>query len=242
MSSGDVSIGPDSPKPRPLREDEIQTCIEEFRDAALNAVKAGFEGVELHGANGYLPDQQDQWGGSVKKRSRFPVAVAKAVSEAIGPERVGYRISPWSRHHGMHMENPIPQFTDLLGKLKELRLGYLHIIEKSVEFAADVWGDTSPIISAGGYNTQTSRSKVDEEKEKGRESLVAFGRTSVSNTDLPIRVKELLPVTKYIRDLFYEVGPKEGHVDYPLLEGGGASETTNKEHVWPTGLPSAILQ
>lgn len=262
ISSGNIPAGPDSPAPRPLKEDEIHQCISEFSTAAQHAIEAGFDGIELHGANGYLLDQftqdvsnnrEDAWGGSVESRCRFPIAVAKAVSDAIGSERIGYRMSPWSRHHGMRMDDPITQFTALAKSLKELRLSYIHVIEsrvqgpldvpgsESVEFLADIWGQTSPIIFAGGYNAHSSREKVDSEKEKGRQALVAFGRTFVSNPDLPLRVQQLLPVTRYVRDLFYEVGKKEGYVDYPLWDDQEKT-AVDLTHVWPTGLASAILQ
>lgn len=267
VSSGDVPVGPDSPVPRPLHEGELQDVIGEFREAAKKAILAGFDGVELHGANGYLLDQftqdvsnnrTDQWGGSIENRCRFPLAVAEAVADAIGPDRVGYRISPWSRHHGMRMADPVPQFSRLVAGLRELRLSYLHVIEsrvqgpmdvpsdaaaESVQFTADIWGETSPVIFAGGYNAHSARQKADEEAENGRQGLVAFGRTFLSNPDLPTRVQRLLPVTKYVRDLFYEVGKAEGYVNYlswaeeEHRSDGGLS----KEHIWPTG-PSAVLQ
>jgi NADPH2 dehydrogenase len=264
ISSGDIAIGPEQPIPRPVTEEEIEQLIKDFAQAARNAVDAGFDGVELHGANGYILDQftqdvcnnrTDQWGGSIENCSRFPVAVARAVADAIGADRVGYRVSPWSRHHGMRMDDPIPQFSHLVGKLKHLKLSYLHVIEsrvqgpldvggsEPVEFLAELWGETSPIIFAGGYNAESSREKVDEQQGLGRESLIAFGRTFVSNPDLPLRVKEFLPITKYIRDLFYEVGKTEGYVDYPSWEEEKKSDTMQDlKHVWPTGLASSILK
>ncbi|KAF5010119.1 hypothetical protein FDECE_3705 [Fusarium decemcellulare] len=259
VSASDIPWAPDSPKPRPLTYTEIQQCIEDHRQAAVNAIAAGFDGVELHGANGYLLDQftqdvsnqrQDQYGGSVENRSRFPLDVTWAVSDAIGPERVGYRMSPWSRHHGMRMNNPIAQFTDLTERLRELRLAYLHIIEsrvqgnadapennESIEFVADLWDKTAPIIFAGGYNAETSRQRADDQASKGRQALVSFGRTFVSNPDLPLRIKEFLPIRRYDRDLFYEVGAKEGYTDYPLWEVEEANwdPAQSKEHIWPAG-------
>jgi NADPH2 dehydrogenase len=118
-----------------------------------------------------------------------------------------------------------------------------NIASESVQFAADIWGEMSPIIFAGGYNAHSARQKANEEAEKGRQGLVAFGRTFLSNPDLPTRIQRLLPVTRYIRDLFYEAGKPEGYVDYPswaeeeLRSDGGLL----KEHIWPTR-PSAVLQ
>ncbi|CAK7236360.1 hypothetical protein SBRCBS47491_009611 [Sporothrix bragantina] len=279
VSASDVPVGPESPVPRPLTEEEIQTCIADYRQASINAIAAGFDGVELHGANGYLLDQftqdvtnkrTDNWGGSVAKRSRFGVAVATAVAEAIGADRVGYRVSPWSRHHGMRMEDPVPQFTDLVIRLKALKLAYLHVIEgrvqanadlpahipaEPVDFVADIWGTTSPVIFAGGYNAQTARQRVESEAEKTevtesgetkrREALVAFGRTFVSNPDLPRRVQEWLPVVRYNRDLFYEVGSPDGYTDYPeWVEDVSGEKTvvlTGNAHQWPAATVGTLV-
>lgn len=266
VSSSDIPESPSAPTPRPLGNEEVQMCIREFAAASQLAILAGFDGVELHGANGYLLDQftqdvsnkrTDEWGGSIVNRSRFPVAVAAAVVDAIGPSRVGYRVSPWSRHHGMGMVSPRDQFLDLVGQLKRLGLAYLHIIEsrvqgpmdvtpdasESIDFLADAWGSTSPIIFAGGYDAYTSRQRVREQSLKGRESLIAFGRTFVSNPDLPLRVDQLLPVSAYHRDLFYKVGSHEGYVDYKLwYEEQLSLGDIKPEHVWPAGIASAILR
>ncbi|KAH8908991.1 NADPH dehydrogenase [Coniochaeta sp. PMI_546] len=260
VSSGDVPVGPGSPAPRPMTEDEIQESITEFAQASRNAIEAGFDGVELHGANGYLLDQftqdvsnnrHDRWGGSVENRSRFPLAVAKAVAEAIGADRVGYRVSPWSKHHGMGMRDPVAQFTDLVAGLRDLKLSYLHVVEsrvsgnsdapgrESVDFLAELWGDTSPVIFAGGYNAVTARGRVDEEQARGRRALVAFGRVFVSNPDLPTRIRDMLPVTRYERDLFYEVGSEKGYIDYPLWDEQKKTEGLDTKHVWPTGQTAA---
>ncbi|KAK7416595.1 hypothetical protein QQX98_005066 [Neonectria punicea] len=243
VSASDIPWDSRSPKPRSLTGAEIQQCVEDFRQGAINAVAAGFDGVELHGANGYLLDQftqdvsnqrQDQYGGSIENRSRFPVMVAKAVADAIGPERVGYRVSPWSQHHGMRMSNLIPQFKDLSRVQGNADAPQN---TESIDFLADLWDRTSPIIFAGGYNAETSRKRVEDEEGRGRQALVAFGRTFVSNPDLPLRIKRFLPVTRYNRDLFYEVGAKEGYTDYPTWEEEEVDWDTarSKEHVWPAG-------
>lgn len=260
VSSGDVPVGPESPVPRPMTEGEIQDAIAEFAQASRNAIEAGFDGVELHGANGYLLDQflqdvsnnrDDAWGGSVEKRSRFPLAVATAVAEAIGADRVGYRVSPWSTHHGMGMRDPVPQFSDLVTKLKALKLAYLHMVESrvsgnsdapkgpSLDFLSDLWDVTSPVIYAGGYNAASARERADEQRARGREAAVAFGRVFVSNPDLPARVRDMLPVTAYIRDLFYEVGATKGYVDYPLWDEQKKIEGIDMQHRWPTGQAAA---
>ncbi|KAH8810613.1 hypothetical protein F5884DRAFT_842710 [Xylogone sp. PMI_703] len=239
VSCSDIPAGPDSIIPRPLVEEEIYEFIDAFKQASINAVKAGFDGVELHGANGYLIDQftqdvsnrrTDGWGGSIEKRSRFGVEVARAVVEAIGAERVGYRISPWSTHQGMRMADPIPQFTHLIGELRKLKLAYLHVIEARVKGNADIdaaesidvfveaWGNATPVIVAGGYTGASSQQTLDE-KYKDKDVLVAFGRNFISNPDLPYRLQHDLAITKYNRDLFYEVLQPKGYIDYePSME------------------------
>ncbi|RFU32129.1 hypothetical protein B7463_g4232, partial [Scytalidium lignicola] len=234
VSCSEIPAGPDSIVPRALREEEIYEFIDSFKQASINAVKAGFDGVELHGANGYLIDQftqdvsnqrTDGWGGSIEKRSRFGVEVAKAVVEAIGADRVGYRISPWSTHQGMRMKDPIPQFTHLITELGKLKLAYLHIIEARVKGNADIessesidafveaWDNVTPVIVAGGYTGPSAQQTLDG-KYKERDVLVGFGRNFVSNPDLPFRLQHGLAMTKYNRDLFYEVLQPQGYIDY----------------------------
>lgn len=136
VSSG--TIGLDEERgPTPLSTDEIQQRVCNYATAAKNAIAAGFDGVELHGANGYLIDQflsdrtnnrEDAYGGSVENRSRFAVEAVRAVSDAIGPERTGVRLSPWSTYNNMRMADPIPQFTDVIRKVNKLGIAYVHLI------------------------------------------------------------------------------------------------------------------
>lgn len=149
----------------------------DFAHAAKCAMRAGFDGVGIHGANGYLVDQftqdtsnhrTDIWGGSVENRNRFGVEVARAVADAIGPEKTGYRISPWSRFQDMRMADPVSQFSDLVRSLKALKLGYLHIIEarvtnsedvaapETVDFVLDIWQDQTVVLLAGGASRRTT--------------------------------------------------------------------------------------
>lgn len=131
----------------PLTEPEIENFIELYRQAALNAIEAGFDGVEIHGANGYMIDQflqdisnkrTDGWGGSIEKRARFGIEVAKAVVGAVGAERTGIRLSPYSEFQGMKMEDPVPQFSYFVQELKKLNLAYLHVVESRISGSADV--------------------------------------------------------------------------------------------------------
>lgn len=234
FSSSAIPWSLDSAVPRPLEEEEIWACINDFRQAAVNAIAVGFDGVEIHGANGYLVDQftqdtcnqrNDAWGGSIEKRAKFGIEVAKAVAGAIGPEKTSFRISPWCRHHGMGMDNPVPQFVHLLQELQKLKLAYLHIIEarvsgnedshftESIDVFVEAWNNTSPLIVAGGYTAESAKQAVDG-KYHDRDILIAFGRQFISNPDLPFRIKQGLPFTKYNRDTFYEVLSTNGYTDY----------------------------
>ncbi|KAI1798633.1 FMN-linked oxidoreductase [Daldinia bambusicola] len=225
------------PVPRELAIGEIRSLVAEYAQAARNAVEAGFDGVEIHGANGYLIDQfiqdvsnhrQDQYGGSVENRSRFALEVASAVVEAIGAEKVGLRISPWSTFQGMRMENPIPQFTYLVQELKKLRLAYLHVVQSSaideyatlqaterIAFVVDTWDNTSPVLIAGGLQSDIAK-RVADERFKDKEVGLVFGRYFISTPDLPFRIKNGLPLNPYNRSTFYTPERKEGYIDYPF--------------------------
>ncbi|KAJ5504903.1 hypothetical protein N7463_007777 [Penicillium fimorum] len=122
--------------PRAMTTDEVKQTIQDYVDASRNAIQAGFDGVEVHGANGYLLDQfiqdisnnrDDEYGGNVENRSRILDEVIKAVADTIGRERVGLRLSPWSTFQGMRMEDPIPQFTDVISKARQAEIAYLHL-------------------------------------------------------------------------------------------------------------------
>lgn len=228
-----------NPTPHEMDEQEIWACIADFGQAAKNAIAAGFDGVEIHGANGYLVDQflqdtcnkrADAWGGMVEARSRFAREVAKAVSAAIGPERVGFRISPWSSFQGMRMHDPVPTFSHLTTQLKSLRLGYLHVIESRVNnnvdcepsgdiaFILDIWGSDVPVLLAGG-NTADDVFESADKKHADRDVIFVFGRYYISNPDLPCRLKNHIRLADYDRDTFYKPKSSEGYNDYPFSKG-----------------------
>ena len=224
-----------SEAPTPLTEEEIQKFIVLYATAAKNAIEAGFDGVEIHGANGYLIDQflqdkcnnrQDAWGGDIVKRARFGIEVATAVANAIGPKRVGYRVSPYSPFQGMKMDDPVPQFSYLVETLRELGLAYLHIVEsrisgagdiegtEQVDFLVDVWGSSGAIILAGGFNPESAMEAV--AKHQSNNVAVAFGRNFLANPDLPFRISSKLSLNKYNRDTFYVEQSPVGYIDYPF--------------------------
>ena len=180
---------------------EIKTYSQWYAAAADKAVnRAGFDGVELHFANGYLPDQflqdvsnqrTDEYGGSIENRSRFPLEIIEAVSNAVGEDRVGFRISPWNRWQGMGMKDPKPTFAHFVSQARERfpDLAYLHVIEgrvswiedrdddglESNDFLRNIWGD-KVFISAGGYTPQNA---VEMANKVG--GLITFGRHYIAN-------------------------------------------------------------
>ncbi|PYH41297.1 alkene reductase [Aspergillus saccharolyticus JOP 1030-1] len=235
---------PNAPTPRAMSHSEIQQTIVDFATAAQNAREAGFDGVEIHGANGYLLDQflqdtsnqrDDEYGGSVANRSRLLHEVMQAVVEAIGADRVGLRLSPWSRFQGMRMDDPVPQFIDVVDRARLLDLAYLSLVEtrvfgawvyegsseidesqETLGFAIERWD--GPILVAGGYGLEKAR-KLVEEQYPEKDIVVLFGRHFISNPDLVYRLKEGVDLTQYQRETFYQTNSPMGYVDYPFSEG-----------------------
>lgn len=236
LAPSPIQMEADMLTPKELGGEQIQEIIKNFAIAAKNAVRAGFDGVEIHGANGYLVDQflqdvsnrrVDQWGGNVPNRARFGLEVARAVVDAVGAERVGFRLSPWNTWQGMKMADPVPQFTFLVEQLNSLKLAYLHVIEsrvinnvdcektESINFLLDIWGRTSPVLVAGGYDQDNVHAAIrDDYKEN--DVAVVFGRHFLANPDLPFRIQHQLPLNPYDRSSFYTATQEAGYTDYPF--------------------------
>ncbi|KAI3601594.1 flavinoxidoreductase/NADHoxidase [Moniliophthora roreri] len=256
VSASDIRLSDrskDEPAPRPLTVEEIHEYAELYGKAAANAVhKAGFDGVEIHGANGYLIDQflqdvsnkrTDEYGGSVENRCRFALQVVKKVTEAVGVERTGIRMGPWTEFQDMGMENPKPTFSYLISQLKENypKMSYIHVVEPRIkgddsvehcheaasnDFLRDIWAPR-PYISAGGY----TREKAFEQAEKGVSErkgpeLIAFGRYFLANPDLPLRVEKGIEFNEYNRETFYLMGDTsgKGYTDYPFALPAGVDK------------------
>lgn len=223
-------------KPTPLTEDEIQWYIGQYARAAKNAIEAGFDGVEIHGANGYLVDQfiqdvsnqrTDRWGGSVENRARFALEVAKAVTEAVGSDRTGIRLSPFSDFQSMRMADPKPQFSYLVRELKKYKLAYIHLVEsrvsgnadveatEKINFLVDIWDNQSPVLLAGGFRPASAVAAVDEEFPN-RDVVVVFGRFFISNPDLVFRLQKGIELASYDRGTFYNPGKPDGYITYPF--------------------------
>ena len=220
--------------PRALETSEISGLVEDFRRAAINAKDAGFDGVEVHGANGYLVDQflqdgsnqrTDQYGGSIENRARLLLEVVDAASSVWGSDRVGVRLSPYGTFNDMRDSDPVALFTYVLGQLSQRKIAYAHLIEPRSSGAGggDAVVENMPdtaelfrsafqgaLLSAGGYNAETAKKVVAE----GLADAVAFGRFFISNPDLPRKLREGIPFAPYDRTTFYGGGEK-GYTDYP---------------------------
>ncbi|KAI0752143.1 NADH:flavin oxidoreductase/NADH oxidase [Fomes fomentarius] len=229
-----LSTRPDD-VPRELTKDEIKQYVEWFGKAASDAVhKAGFDGVEIHGANGYLVNQffedvsnkrTDEYGGSIENRARFPLEVVDAVVSAIGQTKTGIRLSPWNRYQDMGMENPVPQYTYLVDQFKSKypNLAFIHTVsassplnelpkDKSLDtgFIYKLWAPR-PVITTGGYDRE-SGIKVAEETGQ----LVGYGRAFLANPDLPFRLREDLPLNAPEEATIYLPQSERGYTTYPF--------------------------
>lgn len=221
--------------PRALETEEIPGIIAQYRKAAENALTAGFDGVEIHGANGYLLDQflqdgtnqrTDQYGGSFENRARLLMEVTEAVISVWGADRVGLRLSPAGTFNSMYDSNSEALFSYVVSALNRFGLAYLHLIEPRIpgnEAGEDAGTDLGvryfrpifqgTLITAGGYDLETGNAVL----SAGDADLVAYGRLFISNPDLPERFALNAPLNPYDRSTFYG-GDVEGYTDYPTLK------------------------
>ena len=223
----------DFPTPRALGIEEIAPIVETFAQATRNAREAGFDGVELHGANGYLQDQfledgsnqrTDAYGGSVAHRARFMLETVDAMVAAWSPERVGVRLSPSSLLYGMHDSDALTTFSYVVKALSAKRVGYLCLLEpnakdlKSGTIQIEHVAKTFRPLFSGALmvNTGFDKAKGQAVLESGDADLVAFGTMFIANPDLPDRFRRDASLNKLDPSTFYGVGPK-GYTDYPSL-------------------------
>jgi 2,4-dienoyl-CoA reductase-like NADH-dependent reductase (Old Yellow Enzyme family) len=230
MAGGDYEV------PHALEIDEIKAIVQDYRQAALNAIEAGFDGVEIHGANGYLIDQfinsssnkrTDIYGGSIENRSRFALEVIDAIVEVVGAERTAIRLSPGAAFQDMKDDTPVETWSHLTSEIqtKHPNLSYLHFIEArgdmmgesvntvdTLEPYRQIW--KGPFITAGGFSTNIEHA-IDTAEKTG--NLIAFGRTFIANPDLPERLRNSWELNKYDRSTFY-VQSAEGYTDYPVYD------------------------
>ncbi|KAH8482505.1 hypothetical protein H0E87_029807 [Populus deltoides] len=235
------------PAPRALKTSEILELVEHYSQAALNAIRAGFDGVEIHGAHGYLIDQflkngindrVDEYGGSIENRCRFMMQVIQAVVSAVGAERVAFRMSPAIDHLDATDSDPLNLGLSVIERINKLqlqvgsKLTYLHV--------------TQPRYTASGQKESRRTGSEDEEAQmirtwrrayqgtfmcsggytrelgiqavtEGDADLISYGRLFISNPDLVLRLKLNAPLNKYIRKTFYTQDPVVGYTDYPFL-------------------------
>lgn len=222
--------------PRALELSEIPGIVEDYRRAAANAIKAGFDGVEVHGANGYLIDQflrdssntrTDQYGGSYENRARLLLEVMRAVIGEIGANRTGLRLSPVTPANDVADSNPQPLFNYVVEQLETLHPVYIHVIEGATRGPRDVDPNFSfeelrkrysgTWMANNGYDLALAEKVVEE----GKADLIAFGRPFISNPDLVERLRRGAPLNELDNDTLYGGGAK-GYVDYPTLDGVAA--------------------
>ncbi|KAL5993299.1 12-oxophytodienoate reductase 1 [Asimina triloba] len=220
--------------PRRLRTDEIPQIISDFRIAARNAMKAGFDGVEIHGAHGYLIDQflkdqvndrTDKYGGSLENRCRFALEIVEAVANEIGADRVGIRLSPFANYMECGDSNPESLGVYMAQALSKYGILYCHMVEPRMVTAGEKLASTqslSPMrkafkgtfIAVGGYDREDGNQAI----ASGYADLIAYGRWFLANPDLPKRFKLYAPLNKYNRDTFYTSDSVVGYTDYPFIE------------------------
>ena len=217
--------------PRALEIDELPGIVATFRAGAENAKAAGFDGVELHGANGYLLDQflrdgsnrrTDAYGGSIENRARFPLEVVDAVTAVWGPQRVGYKVAPYFSGYSMSDSHPLETFSFIASELSKRGLLYLHVTEAVNDPAKPAGsGRATPIlrgkfkgalIANGGYDVRTAQAAI----ARGEADLVAFGVPFLANPDLPVRYRSDAALNAPDQATFY-AGEEKGYIDYPAL-------------------------
>ena len=223
----------DASAPRPIATEEIPSLIEEYRHAAAMADKAGFDGVEIHGANGYLLDQflhphtnkrTDEYGGGPDNRARIVIEVVKALVEELGPEKVGLRLSPTGKFGDMNSDGMEESVEGVFQGIGDLGLAYLHVVERVP--GADYSDEDAAILDRlhakwnGVYiaNGEFTPELAEEWIAKGRADAVAFGRDFIPNPDLPERIRQGASLNEPDMETYY-AGGAEGYITYPSLEG-----------------------
>ena len=220
-------------EPRALLTEEIPGIVEQFRQGAMNAKQAGFDGVEIHAANGYLLDQfirsksnqrKDEYGGSIENRLRLPLMVVDAVVDVWGVERTGIRVSPTGTFNDMHDDDPVATYGIFAKQLNSKGIAFIEVVEDSFQGNASD-GRPEEVIRAiqenfkgayignGNYSAEEARKRI----KAGQADLVSFGRHYISNPDLPKRFQVGAELNDYDEDTFYG-GDEHGYTDYPALE------------------------
>jgi len=219
---------------RALKTDEIPQIVNDFCLAARNAIKAGFDGVEIHGAHGYIIDQfmkdsinnrTDQYGGTLENRCRFALEVVDAVANEIGAERVGIRLSPFAQYLESSDSDPEALGLYMAEALNRYNILYAHYVEPRLVTSFESVATNKSLfpmrkafkgsfLVAGGYGREDGNEAI----ASGKADLVVYGRIFLANPDLPKRFELNAPLNKYDRNTFYGSDPVVGYTDYPFLE------------------------
>jgi 2,4-dienoyl-CoA reductase-like NADH-dependent reductase (Old Yellow Enzyme family) len=222
---------------RPLDVDEIPALLDDYSRAAAYAIAAGFDGVQLHAANGYLIDQflrdgtnlrDDDYGGPVENRIRLLAEATRAIADMVGPERTAVRLSPNSETQGCQDSDPEALFTAAAAALAEIGIAFLELREPGPEGtfgSSDVPAVApairkvfpAPLVLNSDFALETAQAALAEEKA----DAISFGRPFIANPDLPARLLNKAPLAKDVQATWYSQGP-EGYVDYPALETAAA--------------------
>jgi N-ethylmaleimide reductase len=224
-------------EPRALALSEIPGIIEEFRRGAANAMEAGFDGIEIHGANGYLLDQfakdgtnkrTDEYGGGIENRARLMLEVSRVAAAEAGADRTGIRIAPVTPANDVSDSNPQPLFDYIVEQLNALKLAYIHVIEGATGGPRDIAPfDYASLrrrfkgayVANNGYDFELA----DKVLEAGAADLIAFGKPFISNPDLVERLKAGAPLNEWDKTTFYG-GDAKGYTDYPTLKAAQAAQ------------------
>lgn len=228
-----TSQGPkDYETPRALTIDEIRQIIKEYGQAALNAMAAGFDGVELHSANGYLPNQfladnankrTDEYGGSIENKTRFVLEVMRELISAVGGDKVGVKLSPFHPYGNILFDSPIDTYTYLFGELNKLDFAYVELMKRSPMFPVPHYPTDDEIELFGKQIKQTviansgyDRSSGEAELNKGIAKIISFGTLFLANPDLPTRFEQNAVLNQPDRATMFG-GGAQGYIDYPFL-------------------------
>jgi N-ethylmaleimide reductase len=219
--------------PRALTIEEIKAAVQDYKQAAINAIEAGFDGVELHGANGYLPHQflaesanrrTDEYGGSIENNARFVLEVMQELISAVGGKRVGIKLSPFHPYGGILLNDPVATYTYLFGELNKLDFAFVELMKRNpmyplpagypTEDEIEIFGKliTHPLIANGGYNKEFGEAEL----KKGIAKLISYGVLFLANPDLPKRF-ELNAALNQPDPATMFGGTEKGYTDYPFL-------------------------
>lgn len=220
--------------PRALTIEEIMQTVQDYKQAAANAIEAGFDGVELHGANGYLPHQflaessnerTDEYGGSIENNCRFILEVMRELINAVGGERVGIKISPFHPHGGIVFNDPGATFTYLIGELNKMDFAFVELMKRNLMFPALPQYPTTDEIELFGKlvkhtliaNTSYNKATGEAELERGIAQIISYGSLFLANPDLPKRFELNAELNQPDRATMFG-GGEHGYIDYPFIK------------------------